>query len=194
MPGDALGGVPDRPAARPGGIAIRVNGAEQGVRDNVNFVDTPGVVWTGQDDVGNSRVDVRSRIQGEVLLAPAIVGLDLLAVSLQDLIASGALGVNRAQVSRVLLVASNVSGVTTQPIIEVGTDLPGNPPNDDVSPSGGLSLTATGELEEIPILALRPTLVGTATPDGVLTLRVTNTPGATNYLVDVYVLGTVITP
>lgn len=192
MPGDALGGVDDRPSTRPGGIAIRVNDVEQGVRDNVNFEDLPGVEWTGQDDVGNSRVNVRARIKGEVLLAPAVIGIDLLSITVQDLIAVGTLGVTRAQVTRILLVGNNVDTPTTQPIVEAGTT--SGPPNDDHATPAALSLTADGELEELSILPVRPTIVGTATPDGQLRLRVTNTPGATAYLVDAYVLGTVLVP
>lgn len=192
MPGDAVGGVPDRPYTRPGGVATRVNAFLVGVRDTINYEDTPGVTPFAQDDTINAKVNVQFRVNGEVRLGPRVTGLNLLTTSLATLLSSPLY--QQAQVTRVLVIAENVDTVTTQPDVEVGTDAPGNPPNNDVAASQALTLTATGQVQELTLVTPnRPVLTQTP-PVDVLRLRRTNVPGANAYLIGVQVFGTVLVP
>ena len=194
MAGDVSGPAGQRPNTQAGGLAIRVNAIDQGVRGNVNFVDTPGVQWAAADQPlpAPARMTVTASIQAELLLASA-TGIDLVPGGAAVLLLS-ALAQTRVQVTRVQFIAESVTGAGTQPIVEVGTDTPGNPPNDDVKASGALALTATDQIEEASLLTPRPSIDQTA-PNDVLRMRQTGAATSfTTYVVGIQVWGTIVTP
>lgn len=192
MPGSASAPAPGRqPYTGPGGIGVRVNDAPAGVRSDINLVSTPGVSWVATDDPGNARVNVSARVAGEVLLGSA-TGIDLLTGTELALLIS-ALAVQRVSVTRIVVLAEDVTVVTIQPTVEAGTDAPGNPPNNDMAVSQALALTATDQMQELTLLDPRPTLDQSA-PNDVLRLRQTAAATATTYTVGVQVYGVVLVP
>lgn len=193
MAGDASGPEGARPTTGPGGLGIRINSVDQGVRDNVNFNDTPGVAWTAADQPAPApaRMTVTARLSAEIRLA-YVTGVDLVpGGALQTLIS--AIAQTRLQVSRIFVIAENVGTVSVQPVVEFGTDTSGNPPNNDMVASGALALTATDQIQELTLLATRPTIDQSA-PNDVLRMRQTGAATAASYVVGILVLGSVITP
>ncbi|KKL17520.1 hypothetical protein LCGC14_2484740 [marine sediment metagenome] len=186
--------VGERPNTGPGGIGIRVDGVPQGVRSNVNYPTPagttpkgpPGLVTTAADDGANNRINVTHRIAGEVELG-SVTGFNLLTTSVLDIFTT--LGLTLGQVSRIVLIAEDVTVVSVQPQLEAGTGA--GPPNNDHVVAVALVLTANDQIQELgPILQGRPA-VGAATQ---FRLRRTVAPTATTYTIGAIVYGTPITP
>ncbi len=195
MAGDVSGPAGDRPTTQQGGLAIRINGVDQGVRGNVNFVDTPGVSWSGADQPAPlpARMTVTAELAAEVLLASA-TGINCVpGGALATLLA--AIPQTRVRISRIEFIAEDVTGAGTQPTFEAGTDAPGNPPNNDQATSQALALTATDQHQALALLTTpRPTIDQTA-PNDVLRVRQTGAAtGFTTYVVGIQVWGSVVTP
>jgi len=195
MPGGASGpAVGGQPYTGDGGIALRVNGAPAGSpRSNVNFQSTPGLSWSGADDVPNDRVNLQPSLRAEVLLGTPLTGVDLVPGGALELAVSG-LTVQQAKVTRVVAVCEQLVGAGTDPEVEAGTDDPGNPPNNDVALAQALAFTAVGQELELALESPRP-LITQAGPFDVLRLRQTvAATGYTNFVVGFQVYGLVITP
>lgn len=192
MPGSASGAEPG-PYTGPGGMGVRIDGAAQGVRPNINFLTPaglgpPGLVFSAADDPGNSRVNVPARIEGEVQLAPFFSGWNMLTTPVIDLFTS--LNLALGQVSRIVVISEVITGPITQDaIFSVGTGA--GPPNRDHYSFITTAFSAAGQIITLsPIENPRPT-VGAATQ---LRARIETTPVATAYTVGVLVYGTVLTP
>jgi hypothetical protein len=181
--GPADGG---RPSTGPGGLGIRIDGAQQGKRDNINFQNGGGVAWSAVDNPGADRVDVSASVTGGGEVELGSVQINLLTTSVADIL--NAIGITESQVDRLVIRAVDVSGVTVQPSIEVGTGT--GPPNNDHATATALTLPSSAWADELVVLSPRPTL-GAAT---VLRVRRTVTPSATTYVIEVTAFGSVITP
>lgn len=181
--GPAAGG---RPSTGPGGLGVRVDGAQQGKRDNINFQNGGGVTWTATDDPGNDRVNVSAVATGGDAINLGSVTIDLLTTPVADIL--NAIGITLFQVDRVVVRGVDVSGVSVQPQIEVGTGA--GPPNNDHVAAVALGLPSAAWAQELTVISPRPTL-GAATQ---LRVRRTVAPTATTYTVEVTAFGSVITP
>lgn len=188
MPGTAAGRNDGRPSNQEGGLAIRINTVDQGVRNNVNLVDTPGVRWTASPPDADI-MDVSAEIDAEVKLGPTITGIDLTAAGATQILA--ALAATFAMVTRIVLIAEDIQVVSVQPSVRAQTDgtLPGN-----LAAGQALAFTANGQVRELTLVDPRPGLdPGPSNFDQVL-MDTTAQATATAYLVTAQVWGVVLTP
>lgn len=185
------GPVPGRPYTRTGGLAIRGDGVSLGVRPNLNFVSSPGA--QPMISLGTDRVNISWQLNTEVLLGEALI--DLLAPGPVTLLSSPTF--TRAHVTRVIVVVTSLTGgITTQPIIEVGTDTPGTNPNDDIAMPQFLDngLNAVDFSQDLILENPRAT-IDQVSPTDIVRFRVDSAAvGPSTYIVSAQLYGVVVTP
>ena len=193
MAGTALGKAGGGTTAGDGGLAIRVDGTDLGVRNNVAFRNTPGVRWLAVDTPAPSpaRMVVTAEIDAEVQLAPASVALDLTAAPgvVATLLAS--IAAQLEHVTKIVLISTDVSGVAVQPSVRAHTDvtLLGN-----LAPTQALVFTGPGQVFELALASLRPGIdPGPSTFDEAI-LDLVSSATATTYEVTAQIWGAVLTP
>ncbi|HEU03201.1 hypothetical protein LCGC14_0273610 [marine sediment metagenome] len=191
MSGTSLGKTDGRPGAQDGGLAIRVDTVDQGVRNNINFRNTPGVRWAAVDDpTPPARMIVTAELDAEVLLAPPVTGLDLATGTVLATLLT-AIAAQLMHVTRVVLIATDISGLTVQPTVQLGTDV--TVPSNLASPQA-LALTATGQIQELALADPRPGVdAGPSVFDEAI-LDQTVAATATTYEVTAQIWGVVLTP
>ena len=180
MPGDAAGLFNGKPYSQRGGLGIFVDGALVGVRANINFVSGLGFgVTGGSDDAVNERTNILLGFNGEGFLGEVDQSNGDLTPGtlLETLVPEANLGGADWAISRVLVIARDIQGSDTQPSLEVGTDAPGNPPNNDVAAAQALTLTATGHVQELTLAAEQP-ILNAGAPNNLVRVRQTVAPGA----------------
>lgn len=195
MPGNVSGPTNNRPSTRAGGLGIRGDGNPLGVRDNVNFITTPGVRPSVSDDPGNDRVNVSWEIDAEVLLGE-VTAVDVTTPGTVTPISSPIF--TRAHITKILVIITNFAGtVTTQPIISAGTDVAGTNPNDDIADLQLLDsgMNAVDLVQGLTLLNPRPTIDQTPPTDVVRVVIDTAATGTgLTYQVTIQVYGVVVTP
>jgi hypothetical protein len=180
-------GVPADGSDRPsqGGVGVRVAGLAFSEREEIDLVtDMPGIEISGQDiaaPVADARAEARFRIAGEVEIARLTLA-PLSGPAPQIVFTPSGLQA-RLITTRVLAVALDVTGVVTQPEIDLRKTVLG-----DVLAQVALGFTATGQCSEFACGANR--LVVDLGED--LQLGVPVTGAATTYSVQLIILGRVV--
>lgn len=196
-----------RPAVRGGGVVgVFDNDTDQGQRDALSFLDPTGPVLPGQAFEGEPALPagpvIRLRLDGAVELGRATVDcvndalnttydlLDVTASGLHAVKSAGGdvpdgsvLGVGTLAV-QVRLVTLNDS-ILVQPSLSVGV----GGTFDDHVPTTQLSLMAQDEVEDLPLIAVRPLLRGGDVLRVQLDALASMTPGPGNYTVEVVLFG-----